>query len=81
MQSPPSGAREVCTWTKWANAVFLMALLSGAIYGQVNVGEQKPEANLPFNMTTVTTFEFSWRLVFCLMAACSLQRRSGPFVW
>jgi hypothetical protein len=31
---------------------------------QVNIGEQKPEASLPFNMTTVSTFELPWRPAF-----------------
>jgi hypothetical protein len=36
-----------------ANAVFLLTLASPAAWAQVNVGEQKPEATLPFQMTTV----------------------------
>jgi glucose/arabinose dehydrogenase len=31
---------------------------------QVNAGEQKPEANVPFNMVQVTTLKLPWRIAF-----------------
>ena len=42
---------------KLAKAALLLTLASAAAWAQVNAGEQKPEASLPFTMTTVTTFE------------------------
>ena len=45
-------------------AVFLSALFTSAAYAQVNAGEQKPEPNLPFNMTSVATFDLPWRIAF-----------------
>jgi aldose sugar dehydrogenase len=50
--------------TKWANAVFLVVLLSSAAYAQTNAGEQKPDADLPFTMTQVATFDLPWRIAF-----------------
>ena len=47
---------------KLANAVLLLTLATAAAWAQVNAGEQKPEASLPFTMTTVTTFTLPWRL-------------------
>src|SRR6476620_7472627 len=49
---------------KFAKAGLLFTLASTAAWAQVNVGEQKPEAGLPFTMTTVTTFKLPWRLAF-----------------
>jgi len=49
---------------KLAKAALLLALASAAAWAQVNAGEQKPEASLPFTMTTVSTFELPWRLAF-----------------
>ena len=37
-----------------AKMVLLFTLASAAVWAQVNVGEQKPEASLPFTMTTVS---------------------------
>jgi len=50
--------------TKWANAVFLMALLSSAAYAQINAGEQKSDPNLPFTITQVASFDLPWRIAF-----------------
>ena len=41
---------------KLAHATLLLTLASTAVWAQVNVGEQKPEKTLPFNMTTTATF-------------------------
>jgi aldose sugar dehydrogenase len=60
-----SGAREAYTqMTKLANAVFLAVLLSSAAYAQTNAGEQKPDADLPFTITQVATFDLPWRIAF-----------------
>jgi len=47
---------------------------------QVNVGEQVPEATLPFTMTTVTTFKLPWRLAFLPDGRMLITEKSGP-VW
>ncbi len=49
---------------KLAKAVLLFTLPSVAAWAQVNIGEQKPEASVPFTMTTVATFELPWRIAF-----------------
>src|SRR6202167_590773 len=54
---------------KLASAVFFLtvlssSLLSGAAHAQTNAGEQKPDADLPFTITQVTTFDLPWRIAF-----------------
>src|SRR5690348_15172014 len=55
---------------KLAKAIFLTALMgsllgaSGAARAQTNAGEQKPEAEIPFTMTQVATFDLPWRIAF-----------------
>jgi hypothetical protein len=44
---------------KLAKAALLLTLIPAAAWPQVNVGEQKPEASLPFTMTTVTNPEIT----------------------
>jgi aldose sugar dehydrogenase len=54
------------TMTSSASAMLLLALVaaSGAS-AQVNMGDQKAEASLPFNMTKVTSFDTQiWRMAF-----------------
>ena len=41
---------------KLASAVLLLTLASASAWAQVNAGGQTSDTNLPFNMTTVTTF-------------------------
>jgi glucose/arabinose dehydrogenase len=67
---------------KLAIAAFALplALASTAAWAQVNVGEQKPEASLPFTMTTVTTFELPWRLAFLPDGRMLVTEKVGP-VW
>jgi aldose sugar dehydrogenase len=43
--------------------LFLVMAASGAS-AQVNAGEQKPEASLPFNMEQVTTLSLPWKIAF-----------------
>src|SRR3954470_12996472 len=50
--------------TKLSITVFLTALFSSATHAQTNAGEQKPEPNLPFNMTQVASFDLPWRIAF-----------------
>jgi glucose/arabinose dehydrogenase len=50
--------------TKMWSVVFLTAMLSSAAFAQTNAGEQKPDADLPFTMTQVATFDLPWRIAF-----------------
>ena len=63
---------------KLAKAAFLFVLASAAVWAQVNIGEQKPEASLPFNMATVATFEFPWRLAFLPDGRMLITEKVGP---
>src|SRR5689334_294422 len=65
---------------KLAKAVLLLTFASAAAWAQVNAGEQKPEASLPFNMTTVATFELPWRLAFLPDGRMLITEKIGP-VW
>jgi glucose/arabinose dehydrogenase len=50
---------------KFATTMLLASLLGTAAYAQPNMGEQKPEASLPFNMTKAVTFDSQiWRMAF-----------------
>src|SRR6204780_588644 len=63
---------------KLANAALLLTLASTAAWGQVNIGEQKPEATLPFSMTTVAHFELPWRLAFLPDGRMLITEKVGP---
>src|SRR5580692_6572405 len=65
---------------KLAKAAALFILAEMMIWGQVNVGEQKPEASVPFTMTTVATFELPWRLAFLPDGRMLITEKVGP-VW
>lgn len=49
---------------KLVKRALLLTLASTAVWAQVNIGEQKPEASMPFTMTSVATFKLPWRLAF-----------------
>ena len=63
-----------------AKTALLVILASAAAGAQVNVGEQKPEADLPFTMTTVATFELPWRIAFLPDGRMLVTEKIGP-VW
>ncbi len=63
---------------KLAKAALLCTLASVASRAQVNIGEQKPEASLPFNMTTVATFELPWRIAFLPDGRMLITEKIGP---
>jgi glucose/arabinose dehydrogenase len=65
---------------KLAKAALLSTLASVAVWAQVNAGEQKPEASIPFTMTTVTTFELPWRIAFLPDGRMLITEKIGP-VW
>jgi len=57
----------------------LAAFLSvGAAWAQVNAGELKPEASMPFTMTTVSTCELRWRLAFLPDGRMLITEKVGP---
>jgi aldose sugar dehydrogenase len=58
-----------------------MLLLSAATaWAQVNAGEQKPEASLPFKMTTTATFGLPWRIAFLPDGRMLVTEKIGP-IW
>src|SRR3954470_24520905 len=63
-----------------AIAALAFTLVSWTTSAQVNVGAQKPEASLPFTMTTVSTFELPWRIAFLPDARMLITEEVGP-VW
>jgi aldose sugar dehydrogenase len=65
---------------KLANAVLLLTLASTAAWAQVNAGEQKPDPNQPFTMTTTTNFELPWRIAFLPDGRMLVTEKIGP-VW
>lgn len=46
------------------NAVLLGALLTSVAHAQTNAGNQKPDPDLPFNVTKVASFDLPWRIAF-----------------
>jgi glucose/arabinose dehydrogenase len=58
----------------------LLFTLASAAWSQVNIGELKPEASLPFTMTTVSTFELPWRLAFLPDGRMLVTEKVGP-IW
>src|SRR5271167_1045026 len=65
---------------KLANAPLIFTLVSAAAWAQVNVGEQKPQASLPFTMTTTATFELPWRIAFLPDGRMLITEKVGP-IW
>src|SRR5580692_8173654 len=63
---------------KLAKAALLFTLAPAATWAQVNAGEQKSEASMPFNMTTVATFELPWRLAFLPDGRMLITEKIGP---
>src|SRR6202521_4736637 len=65
---------------KLAKGALVLTLVSTAAWAQVNIGEQKPEASLPFTMTTVATFDLPWRIAFLPDGRMLITEKVGP-VW
>ena len=65
---------------KLTNVALLLILASSAALAQVNVGQQKPESDLPFTMTTTSTFELPWRIAFLPDGRMLVTEKIGP-VW
>ena len=66
---------------KSATAALLLTLASASVLAQVNAGEQKAETNLPFTMTTVTTFTLPWRIAFLPDGRMLVTEKVGPVCW
>jgi glucose/arabinose dehydrogenase len=58
----------------------LLTLASANAFAQVNAGEQKPEADLPFTMTQVAEFKLGWRMAFLPDGRMLVTEKVGP-VW
>src|SRR6266853_769549 len=63
---------------KLATTALLLTLASAVVWAQSNAGEQKPEASVPFNMTTVTTFTLPWRMAFLPDGHMLITEKVGP---
>ena len=64
----------------FAAAALLSALVSVPARAQINAGDLKPEANLPFAMTQVTTLNLPWRIAFLPDGRMLITEKVGP-VW
>ena len=65
---------------KFAIAALLLTVTSVAVWAQVNAGDQKPDPNMPFTMTTVTTLTLPWRIAFLPDGRMLITEKVGP-VW
>src|SRR6202161_368986 len=65
---------------KLAIAALFITLASPTAWAQVNIGEQKSEATVPFNMATVNTFELPWRIAFLPDGRMLITEKVGP-IW
>ncbi len=62
----------------FACASLLLTLASTAATAQVNAGTQQSEANLPFTMTQVATFNLPWRIAFLPDGRMLITEKVGP---
>ena len=63
-----------------ARIALLLTVATATGLAQTNVGEQKPEASLPFTMTTTSDFELPWRIAFLPDGRMLVTEKIGP-VW
>lgn len=66
--------------TLLGTTALLLALAATTAQAQTNAGELKPEANLPFTMTPVTTLNYPWRIAFLPDGRMLITEKPGP-VW
>ncbi len=62
------------------HAALLLTTVTATARAQINAGELKPEASLPFTMTQVATFNLPWRLAFLPDGRMLITEKVGP-VW
>jgi glucose/arabinose dehydrogenase len=66
---------------KSATALLVLTIATtAAVLAQENAGGTKPEASVPFNMTTVATFTQPWRIAFLPDGRMLITEKPGP-VW
>ncbi len=65
---------------KLAIAAIAFSLLPAAAGAQINAGDLKPEASLPFTLTQVTTFNLPWRMACLPDGRMLITEKVGP-VW
>jgi len=65
---------------KLLQAAVLTAFMSTAAHAQTNLGEQAPEADTPFVVNTVATFNKPWRLAFLPDGRMLITEKPGA-VW
>ncbi|MDH5235059.1 MAG: PQQ-dependent sugar dehydrogenase [Gemmatimonadota bacterium] len=63
-----------------SRALLGLSLLSATAHAQVNAGGKAPEADLPFTMTQVATFNLPWRIAFLPDGRMLVTEKVGP-VW
>lgn len=63
-----------------ATSSLILLLSASGAYAQVNGGEQKPEATVPFEMAQVATFNLPWRIAFLPDGRMLITEKVGP-VW
>lgn len=62
------------------HAALLLTFGASTALAQVNAGELKPQADLPFTMTQVATFSLPWRIAFLPDGRMLITEKVGP-VW
>ena len=65
---------------RFARFAALFVLASTPAWAQVNAAEQKPEANVPFTMTSTDTFELPWRIAVLPDGRMLVTEKIGP-IW
>ena len=61
-----------------ASVILFLTFVAATAQAQVNAGEQKPEADLPFTMTQVATFNLPWRIAFLPDGRMLITEKVGP---
>jgi aldose sugar dehydrogenase len=60
------------------NSALLLTLVATTAHAQVNAGQLKPEAALPFTITQVATFNLPWRIAFLPDGRMLITEKVGP---